>query len=74
MTTVNDIRRAAMQLPAEEKARLAEELLSSLDTSEQIEIDAEWTEEIERRIDEVDSGKVKTIPADQVFRELEERK
>jgi len=74
MTTANEIRTAALLLPAEEKARLAEELLSSLDESNRAEIDAAWAEEIERRIDELESGNVKTIPADEVFRQLRDRK
>lgn len=45
------IRDAAMKLTPEETARLAEELLASLDAPNQAGIDAAWGEEAERRID-----------------------
>jgi putative addiction module component (TIGR02574 family) len=69
-----DIRDAAMKLSPEEKARLAEELLASLDAPDQAEIDGACGEEAERRIDSLDAGKTKAIPADDVFRDLEARK
>ncbi len=69
-----DIRDAAMKLTPEEKARLAEELLASLDVPDQAEIDAAHAEEAERRIDALDSGKTQSVPADEVFRDLEARK
>jgi len=64
----NEVRSAAMSMTPEERARLAEELLASLDGPERSEIDAAWAEEIERRIVEMESGKVKGIPAEEVFR------
>lgn len=69
-----EIRNAAMKLTSEEKARLAEDLLSSLDATGQAEIDVAWGEEAERRIDAIDAGAGKTISADEVFRELADRK
>lgn len=68
-----EIREAALKLTSDEKARLAEELLSSLDAPDQAEIDAIWGEEAERRIEAIDAGASKTIPADEVFRDLEGR-
>jgi putative addiction module component (TIGR02574 family) len=68
-----EIREAALKLSSEERARLAEELLSSLDAPDQAAIDAAWAEEAERRIDALDAGKP-TIPAEDVFRELERRR
>jgi putative addiction module component (TIGR02574 family) len=69
-----DIRDAAMKLTPEKKARLAEDLLASLDAPNQSGIDAAWGEEAERRIDALDAGHTKPIPADDVFRDLERRK
>lgn len=60
----------ARRLPREERARLAEALISSLD--EEAEIEQAWAEEIRRRLQELDSGSISTIPADQVFQELED--
>lgn len=56
----------AKALPPEERARLAEELLASLDPHE-TEVEAAWDEELRRRIDEVERGTVELIPADQAF-------
>jgi len=39
----------------------------------QKEIDERWKVEIERRVEEGRSGKVKTIPGEQVFAEIKER-
>jgi putative addiction module component (TIGR02574 family) len=66
--TTEEIIAAALKLPPESKAKLADELLASLDGPEQTEIDDAWAVEAERRIDEYDRGGIKTIPADQVLR------
>lgn len=69
-----EIRDAAMKLSGEEKARLAEELLASLDGPEQPAVDAAWAAEAEARIDPLDVGVARAIPADEVFRRIENRK
>jgi putative addiction module component (TIGR02574 family) len=53
---------------------LADQLLASLDGPNQKEIDAAWAEEIERRIREIDEGKVETIDGEVVMRELRSRR
>ncbi len=55
----------ALKLTAPERARLAEQLIASLD--EDTEIDQAWAREIERRIAEIDSGKIQMIPADEAI-------
>jgi len=60
----------ARRLPREERARWAEALLSSLD--EEAEIERAGSEEIRRRLAELESGSVSTIPAEEVFEELDE--
>jgi len=67
------ILRAAMELPPDSRAMLAGHLLESLDQPEQMEIDAAWSEEIERRIRDVDEGRVKLIPGEEVLAELRSR-
>lgn len=64
----------AMALPPEERASLAEKLLESLDEEDQERIDAAWVAEAQRRIQALDSGQMGTVPADEVFRRLRERK
>ncbi len=72
MLKTEDLINEAMALPVELRARLADELLKSLNPSE-AEIDALWAAEAERRISEIESGKVKPIPGEQVFEELRKR-
>ena len=68
------ILREAMALSAEERARLAEELLTSLDSAAQSEIDRAWAEEAERRIDAFEAGKVPAEDVDDVIRDMRNRK
>ncbi len=67
-STAQRLESKALGLPARERARLAERLISSLD--DQTDPDAEklWVEEAERRLDELRSGAVKSRPAESVFR------
>ncbi len=56
----------ALALPESERAELAGNLLSSLDTTIDPDVDAAWQQEVARRLDEVQSGKVETIPWEEV--------
>ena len=60
----------AQSLPRDERARLAEAIISSLE--EEGEVERAWMEEIQRRVGELDSGAVETIPAEKVLAELDE--
>ncbi|MEI6303886.1 MAG: addiction module protein [Betaproteobacteria bacterium] len=51
----------ALKLPPEERAQLADRLVASLFKDQDIE-DA-WSAEVERRIEEIESGRAKLIPA-----------
>ncbi|GAP97038.1 addiction module protein [Leptolyngbya sp. NIES-2104] len=73
LNTFEDIIRAALTLPANSRAMLAEHLLRSLDAQEQSETDAAWSEVVEQRIEAVKSGEVTPIPATQVLQELRNR-
>ena len=60
----------ALSLPCEDRVYLVDRLLQSLNAPSQAEIDRLWAEEAERRVDEMDSGKLQTIPGEQVFAEI----
>ena len=62
----------AEALPIDEKALLVDRLLKSM-YPHQKEIDELWRIEVERRVEEVRSGKAKTIPGEKVFEEIEKR-
>jgi len=72
MMDANKLISMAESLPIDLKTRLIDRLLNSLQPS-QAEIDALWAEEAERRIEEIKTGNVKTIPGDEVFKEIHDR-
>ncbi|RFF27797.1 MULTISPECIES: addiction module protein [unclassified Wenzhouxiangella] len=57
----------ALHLPRQERAKLAQRLLLSLDDPSSDELRAEWLEEAQRRAEELDRGSVKPVPADEVL-------
>ena len=52
---------------------LYESVADEEDDEDPAEVEAAWAEEIKRRIDEIRSGAVETIPADEVMAELRAR-
>jgi putative addiction module component (TIGR02574 family) len=66
-----ELLRKALALSAEEREALAVSLMDSLGSTEnQIAVEAAWNEEIARRIEELDSGKVKAIPWEEVRKQI----
>jgi putative addiction module component (TIGR02574 family) len=59
--TKDELLEAARRLPPAERARLVEGILHTLDEPDPA-IEAAWTEEIERRIDDLDLGRMKARP------------
>jgi len=71
---VSELLKKALALPPEARAALADSLLESLDEEPVDEgVEAAWSEEIKRRIEEIDSGKVQMIPYEEVRRRLAAR-
>jgi putative addiction module component (TIGR02574 family) len=66
---IETIRHEALALAPQERAQLAEQLLSSLDSLSEAEIEQLWLQEAARRADEIDKGLVQLIPADVVHQE-----
>ena len=69
----NKLEEKLLSLPCEERIYLVEKLLKSLNSPSREEVDKAWAEEAERRLDELESGKVQGIPAEQVFNEIRKR-
>ena len=67
--TVDHLAKEALQLPSALRAELADRLVESLESAPSDEIQKTWTREALKRRDEVRSGKVQTIPGDQVLAE-----
>jgi putative addiction module component (TIGR02574 family) len=75
MPNADDLIATAMQLPLTERVALANAMLDSIDSAadsgtSQEEIDAAWDTEIGRRIDDIDSGRVKTVPSSEVWKRI----
>jgi putative addiction module component (TIGR02574 family) len=60
----------ASKLPARDRARLAKHLIASLDPEPEEGAEEAWAREIERRVEELRTGKVRTRPAEDVLREI----
>lgn len=58
----------ALKLPATDRARLAERLIASLDPEPEESAEEAWVREIERRVEELRTGNVRTRPAEDVLR------
>ena len=70
LTMIDEVEAAALQLPRADRARLAERLIASLEPAPEVE--ASWKAEVQRRVEELRSGAVPSIPGEQVFREMDE--
>ena len=62
------VEEAALSLPPDERAKLAQRLLLSLDELSEAEVADAWLAEADRRARELDSGEVEPIPAEEVRR------
>ncbi len=68
---VSELLKKALALPPQARAALAGSLLESLDDDPPDPgVEAAWDEEIKRRIEEIDSGKVQMIPYEEVRRRI----
>ena len=52
----------ALQLPTEVRAALAAELISTLDEDVDVDAEAQWADEIRKRLDDIKSGAVRPVP------------
>lgn len=71
-TKTNRLISMVESLPVDIKTILVEKILSSLHPSQK-EIDALWAKEAEKRVNGIKTGKVKTIPGDEVFKEIQKK-
>ncbi len=75
--SIEELLAKVLRLPRSERARLAEQLLSSLEETTD-EVAAAWATELERRSREVAEGHVQTVMWEtarmQILKELEQRR
>lgn len=68
-TLLEELSTRARALEPEDRVRLAEELLASLQDDSETEVDAAWDLEIQRRLEEVTNGSASLVSSEQVHAE-----
>ena len=72
---VSQLLEKALALSSEQRGLLIDRLVESLDDGPAEEgVEAAWDEEIRRRVEDIESGRVKTIPGEQVLGRLKARR
>ena len=72
MIKTDELISEAVSLPIETRILLVNKLLESLNPSKN-EIDELWAKEAEGRISDISTGREKTIPGEEVFKEIREK-
>jgi putative addiction module component (TIGR02574 family) len=72
MISTEELISEAVSLPLDIRLQLVERLLHSLHPTQK-DIDEVWAAEAERRVKEIESGAVKPVPGDEVFRKIRDR-
>jgi putative addiction module component (TIGR02574 family) len=73
MARARDVLDQALHLPLKERARVAHELLTSLDegpAEDPADVERSWAEEIGQRVDAVEAGRAKSVAWSTVEREI----
>src|SRR6266849_2357918 len=63
---LKEVLHEAAQLPERDRATLAGFLIETLDPVSEPDVEAAWSEEIKRRVAEIDAGTVELIPWEEV--------
>ncbi|MBI2298867.1 MAG: addiction module protein [Armatimonadetes bacterium] len=71
--STDELRKAALTLPLDERAKLACELLRSLDEPADADADAAWIETIERRARELADGSVQPVEWEEARHRIAQR-
>jgi putative addiction module component (TIGR02574 family) len=73
MQMTEKIYEQALELPTGDRLILIDKLLHSTNLPTQLEVDKLWAEEVERRSKEIESGKARLIPGEEVFEKIKKR-
>lgn len=69
-TSTAEIFEAALALSDDDRAKLAEKLVESLDGAVDPDAEAAWASEIERRLARIDAGQARTLSMDEALARL----
>lgn len=67
---LTNIKHEALSLSERDRAKLAKDLLDSLDGDEKLDVSKAWDIEICRRINEIESGEAQLLNADDVMTDV----
>ncbi len=72
---VDDVFKQALEMPASDRAMLAERLIVSLEPEPEPDVDLElaWQEEVARRLREVRAGEARMVPWEELRQKLREK-
>ena len=70
--STQDILEKALGMEETERAFIAERLIASLETQIDPDTELAWQIEVQKRASELDSGKVKTVPWEEVKSKLQQ--
>ena len=73
MQMTEKIYEQALDLPTGDRLILIDKLLHSTNLPTQLEVDTLWAEEVERRSKEIETGKARLIPGEEVFEKIKKR-
>jgi putative addiction module component (TIGR02574 family) len=65
--TTRALEKEVLDLPPRSRVRLAEKIIESVDDFTSYEIASAWSDEIARRVKEIESGKARGIPAEKAM-------
>lgn len=71
---LDDITAEALELARESRAALAKRLLDSLDEPSADEVGQGWVAEAERRYQDLKAGRARSVPSEEVFAKLQNRR
>lgn len=72
MMRIRELIQEAKSLPIEDRALVVDSLLRTLNPPDR-EIDQKWAAVAKKRLDEIRTGDVETVPGDQVFKKIWKR-
>jgi putative addiction module component (TIGR02574 family) len=72
MIKTDDLFSEAISLPVEIRTQLVDKLLQSLNPARK-DIDKLWAKEAEKRVEEIRTGDVETVPGEEVFKKVRDR-
>ncbi|USQ79547.1 addiction module protein [Ornithinimicrobium faecis] len=72
--SASELYEVGLSLPPSVRKDIALRLLESIEVADQDSVDKDWATEIGSRVDDILSGKVETIPHDEVMARLAERR